>query len=90
MQPVFQEFLRQDRETGTFLHPAKMRTDFQSEEDAQLSAIRQVLQVAVTAASDYMSVSKVEEIDAAKERLKDDASRLREIAHDSRDRTSLR
>ncbi|MET4218174.1 hypothetical protein ABIB00_003391 [Bradyrhizobium sp. LB14.3] len=82
MQPVFNEFLRRDRETGDFLYPAKFRNSNQSSEDAQVAAIREVLQLAISAASDRISVSKTEQIDEAGQRWSDQAAQLRIIAHD--------
>lgn len=82
MQPVFNEFLRRDRETGDFLYPAKFRNSEQSSEDAQVTAIREVLQLTISAASDRISVSKIEQIDEAGQRWSDQAAQLRIIAHD--------
>jgi hypothetical protein len=83
MRPVYYElFVRRDRETGDFLYPAKSQNSNQSAEDAQVAAIREVLLATINAASDRLSVSKVEEIEDAKRRWGDDATRLRALAHD--------
>jgi hypothetical protein len=82
MRMVYDEFVRRDRKTGEFLHRAKNRADEQSVEDAQMSAIREVLQLTVSAASDRISVSKLEQIEEAQQRWGNIATRLRELAHD--------
>jgi hypothetical protein len=82
MRPVYDEFLRRDRKSGKFFHPARSPYDGQSPEEAQLSAIREVLQLTVSAASDRISVSKLDEIEKARERWMDHATRLRALAHD--------
>ena len=82
MQPVYHEFLRRSRETGTFLHPAQNRTCDQSPEDAQINAISEVIQVTINAASDCISVSKIEQVEEAKQRWEDDGKRLCIIARD--------
>jgi hypothetical protein len=82
MQSVFQQFFRLDRKTEHFLYAAKKRKDPQSREEAQLAALSEVLKITISAASDRMAVSKLNEILDAKRRWNDDASRLRIVAHD--------
>jgi hypothetical protein len=82
MEAVYDEFLRRDRKLGTYLHPAREIPEGQTADEAQLSAIRQALQLAVSAAGDRISVSKLDEIEKAKEKWKDHAERLRSLAHD--------
>jgi hypothetical protein len=82
MEPVYAEFLRHDRETGDFFHPAAHRTNQQTVEEAQLQAIWETLEQVVSAAGDQLSVSKIEQIEEVKKRYGDLAIRLRELAHD--------
>jgi hypothetical protein len=82
MQNVYDEFLRHDRKTDAFLRPARNPAPGRSAEEAQLAAIREVLQLTISAAADRISVSKIEEIEAARLRWSTDATRLRFLAHD--------
>lgn len=82
MQVVYDEFLRRNRQTGTFFHPCRNLVDGRSIEEAQLAAVRELLQLVTSAAGDRITVSKIEEIEAAKLRWGDDAKRLRLLAHD--------
>jgi hypothetical protein len=82
MRDVYDEFLRRNRQTGGFFNPCSETSEGQPAEEAQLGAIRQVLQLVVSAGADRMSVSKIEEIEAAKLRWGDDVKRLRLLAHD--------
>ena len=82
MKPVYEQFVRRNRETGEFLYPASTRAGDQSSDDAQRTAIRELLQLAISAAADRISVSKLHEIEKAKERWKGHATQLRALAHD--------
>jgi hypothetical protein len=82
MQPVYHVFLRRNRETGTFLHSARNRSCDQSTEEEQVAALGEVLKVTINAASDCMSVSKIEQVEEAKQRWDDEAKRLRMLAKD--------
>jgi len=82
MRVVYDEFLRRDRKTGNFLNRLLSSLEGRSVEEAQLAAIREILQLVVSAAGDKIAVSKIEEIEAAKLRWHDDAKRLRLLAHD--------
>jgi hypothetical protein len=82
MEVVYDEFLRRDRQTGGFFHPCLGLSEASSAEEAQLAAIRDLLQLVISAAGDRITVSKIEEIEAAKLRWDDDARRLRMLAHD--------
>ncbi len=82
MRPVYGVFLQMNRGTGNYRYAAKNRGSDQSTEEAQVSAIREVLQVTISAASDFITVSKIEQIEEAKQRWDDDATRLRVLAHD--------
>lgn len=81
METVYREFLRRDRKTGDFLHAARNQNANQPEE-AQIAALREVLIVAISAATDQMSVSKVEQIEETKRRYADFAAKLRGLALD--------
>jgi hypothetical protein len=78
----YEEFLRRDRQTGKFFNLPLGSAEDRSAEDAQLAAIRQILELVISAAGDKIAVSKIEEIEAAKLRWQDDAKRLRLLAHD--------
>jgi hypothetical protein len=82
MRAVYDEFLRLDRQTGNFFHPSRVSPEGHSLEEAQLAAIREVLQLVISAAGDRIAVSKIEEVEAAKLRWDDDANRLRVLARD--------
>ncbi len=82
MQAVYVEFLRRDRQTGAFFHPCKKWPEGLQAEEAQLAAIRELLQLVVSAAGDKLAVSKIEQIDAAKSRWLDDARRFRLLSND--------
>jgi hypothetical protein len=82
MQAVYDELLRRDRQTGTFHHPCRNSPEDRSVEEAQLTAIREVLGVVISATAERTTVSKIEDIEAAKLRWGDDADRLRMIAQD--------
>jgi hypothetical protein len=82
MQPVYSVLLQLDRETGNYRYAARARKSDQSAEEAQAAAIREVLQLTISAASDCISVSKIEQIEEAKQRWDEDATRLRVLAHD--------
>jgi hypothetical protein len=82
MRVVYEEFLRRNRQTGTFFHPCRNLPEGSSAEEAQLAAIRELLQLVISAAGDRITVSKIEEIEEAKLRWSDDAKRLRFLAHD--------
>ncbi|MFT4115983.1 hypothetical protein [Bradyrhizobium sp.] len=81
MRPVYQEFVRRDRKTGRFLNAARARPD-QSDDEAQIAAVREIIQLAISAASDRISVSKLSEIEAAKLNWRSHATLLRTIARD--------
>jgi hypothetical protein len=82
MKPVYEQFVRRNRETGEFLYPASTRAKGQSADDAQRTAIRELLQLTVSAAGDRISVSKLDDIEKAKERWEGHATQLRALAHD--------
>jgi hypothetical protein len=82
MRVVYDEFLRRDRKTGNFFNSARSSSEGRSAEEAQLAAIREILQLVLSAAGDKIAVSKIEEIEAAKLRWQDDAKRLRLLGHD--------
>ena len=82
MEPVYHEFLRRDRETGIFLHPAKRQGDGQADEETQVVALGEILKVTISAASDRISVSKIAQIAEAKQRWGGNAKLLRDLAHD--------
>jgi hypothetical protein len=82
MQSVYEQFFRMNRQTRDYLYPAKIRREGQTNEDAQLAALCEVLQMTISAASDRMATSKFSEIMATRKRWTDDAERLRTIAHD--------
>jgi hypothetical protein len=82
MHAVYDQFSRRDRKSDTFLYPAKKRAHKQTFEQAQLAALRQVLQVTISAAGDRVSVSKLEQLDDARERWGELASQLRALARD--------
>jgi hypothetical protein len=82
MKAVYGVLLQRDRKTGNFRYPAKGRSNNQSAAAAQISAIREVLQLTVSAASDRISVTKLEEIAEASERWSAHVALLRVIAHD--------
>jgi hypothetical protein len=82
MQAVYVEFLRRDRETGAFYHPYRNSPEGLSAEEAQLAAIQELLQLVISAASDKIAVSKIEQIEAAKLRWLDDAKRFRLLSND--------
>jgi hypothetical protein len=65
-----------------FFHPPRSSSERLSAEEAQLAAIRDILQLVISAAGDRIAVSKIEELEAAKLRWRDDAIRLRVLAHD--------
>jgi hypothetical protein len=82
MRTVFDEFLRRDRQTGELLHRPRKRADNQSADSAHLEAVREVLERTITAAGDRLSVSRLDQIEAAQQRWGDLASRNRELAQD--------
>jgi hypothetical protein len=82
MRSVYDEFLRHDRKSDKFLYPAKIRKRDQLDDAAQLTALREVLCVVMSAAGDRMSVSKLEQLRDAKRRWGDLAVQLRGLAHD--------
>jgi hypothetical protein len=80
MLHVYTEWLRRDRKTSNFLHPATNSSN--SPLEAQLGAIRQVLQLVVSAASDRMAVSTPKQIEETKRHWLEHAARLRVLAGD--------
>jgi hypothetical protein len=82
MRPVYQEFLRKNRETGAFFHPARSKSSDLSAEHAQVAALGEVLKVTISAASDRISVSKLDQVEEAKRHWSDHAEQLRSLAKD--------
>lgn len=82
MRQFYRELLRRDRKTGHYFCPAQNRNSNQSAEEAQLDAICEVLELAVCAATDRISVTTFEEVLQEQELLKFEAERLREMARD--------
>ncbi len=65
MGVVYDEFLRRNRQTGGFYHPCRGLSEASSAEEAQSAAIRDLLQLVISAAGDRITVSKIEEIEEA-------------------------
>jgi hypothetical protein len=82
MKLVYDQFLRRNRQTGAFLHPAKKQASDQSADQAQQAAIREVLRLTVSAAGDRMSVSKLEQLEMARQQWGDISLQFRGLAHD--------
>jgi hypothetical protein len=82
MRHVYTEWLKHDRETGAFRYPAQSSSAELAPHLNQLRAIREVLQLVITAASDQISVTKFENIEEAKGRWRSHAELLRDLAHD--------
>lgn len=82
MQFVYDELLRRDRKTGAFFHAPQSPAQNHSELEAQLAAISELLQLVVAAAGDRVAVTKIEQINAAKDRWLEDANRLRLLSND--------
>jgi hypothetical protein len=82
MKPVYDQFLRRNRNTTDFFFPARERKSNQTPEQAQLLALREVLRVAVSSAGDRISVSKQEQLDDARKQWGHLATQLRALAGD--------
>jgi hypothetical protein len=82
MRHVYTEWLKRDRETGSFHRPARHSSSESSSAAAQVSAIREVLRLTISAASDQISVTKPGQIEEAKLRWLGHAKLLRDLAHD--------
>jgi hypothetical protein len=84
MQFVWSEFLRRDRRSGQFVHPAVAFKGkrFPSIDDRQHSAVGEVFHFVFTAARDKMMVTKLEEVLRNKEHLLENANRLLMLAND--------
>ena len=82
MQEVYGQFLRRDRQTGEFYYRPQNPKAGHTPEEAQVTAIREILQLSISAAADKIAVSKYEQIEAAKQRWLDEAKRLRLLAND--------
>ena len=81
MATVWKELARCSRETGDFLHPA-LREDGtrETEQGAQDKALAETLFQAFCAATQRVSVAKIEELELKKDELRREASFLRTIA----------
>jgi hypothetical protein len=82
MARVYRELLRFDRETRSYYHAARNPKPDQSSKDAQLEAIRDLLELAVAAATDRIAVTTFEEVVEEKQFRLDQARWLRELARD--------
>jgi hypothetical protein len=82
MTSVYGVLLQHDRESGRYRYAAKRGKTNQSAKDAQTAAIGEILKVAISAASDRMSVSRIEEIEEGRKQWKSHSELLRAIAQD--------
>jgi hypothetical protein len=82
MQSVYGVFLQLDRQTGNYRYAARKRKNGQSAQDAQVAGVREILQLSVCTASDCMSVSTEQQLEGARQRWRDDSSRIRVLASD--------
>jgi hypothetical protein len=81
MKTVYTELFRRNRKTGDFLNPARNSAG-ETAQDGQVAAIEELFKQVVSAASHRTRVTKPEEIESARVRWREDAKRLRALAHD--------
>lgn len=84
MKQVWIVFLKRNRQTGEYAHPAlkERRPEIRSKEKLQKEALGEILHFAFKAACDQIPVTKLRDVLQNKELLVKNVSMLRALAHD--------